>query len=149
MAKIKKAQYGFEKNPAMNKSKRKVIAAEKEGNPNNPRLESTYTRFGSNNPTRYSTDTTGYAAGKKAFPTLKTSSSGKTYRTVSTRKEVEGRLENPSREGFKKGGKLVKGKKAVKASVKSMKKKAMMPKSSASMSMMKKGGKVSKMSKKK
>lgn len=108
--KIKKAQGGG-KIP-FGVSKKKVEKAEKEGNPSNPRLKGTYSTPSKSGPQlRFSssTDTTGYAAGKKVFPSTVTAErSGKTYRTITGRKDVESTLKNPNRVGMKKGGTVAK-----------------------------------------
>jgi len=108
--KVKKAQTGS----TVIGSKKKLERVKSEGNPSNPPLKSTYSTstFGKNGPKlnyNASVDTTGYAAGKKEFPSIKTDvKSGKSYEQVVGRKAVESRMKNPNRVGLKKGGSVKK-----------------------------------------
>lgn len=112
--KIKKAQDGTKesKNPFVRGYQKKLERVKSEGNPNNPPLKNTYSTFSKNGPKlKYSVsaDTTGYAAGKKEFPSTTTNvRTGKTNEGIIGRKAVEYRMKNPNKVGFKTGGKMTK-----------------------------------------
>jgi hypothetical protein len=100
--KIKKAQDGV----------KKLDKVKSEGNPSNPPLKNTYSTYSKNGPkVRYdfSADTTGFAAGKREFPSKTTNvRTGNTTEGIIGRKAVEYRMKNPNKLGFKAGGTIKK-----------------------------------------
>jgi hypothetical protein len=128
---VKKAQNGEKKikNPFVAGSKRKLERVKSEGNPNNPPLKNsvyTYSRSGPKLKYNVSADTTGYARGKKEFPSVTTNEkTGNKMEGVIGRKSVEYRMKNPKstilhkkggtvKKSMKTGGKMTKTSKTFK-----------------------------------
>ena len=113
--KVKKAQDGVKqksKNPFVRGFYKKLDKVKSEGNPSNPPLKNTYSTFSKNGPRlkyNVSADTTGFAAGKREFPSKTTNvRTGKTAEGIIGRKAVEYRMKNPNKVGFKAGGTIKK-----------------------------------------